>query len=447
MAAHSESLPAHIPFRRLGVSGAVVGALALGGVVLGALGLLLAGFGHEAHGRAWHALHFNWLFWSSVAMGMVIFAMALHITNSRWSWSIRRFAVAGVSFLPVSLLLFIPMWWGSEHYFHHWLGHIEGDPVLEEKAAWLSLPGMAVRDSIGVLVLYGLAIWFAYHALRTDAYGVKDGGGIYAWLTKGFRGIPEEPVRSRNINLWIAPITCILFAVLWGLVAIDQAMTMLPHWFSTMFPVTFLVSAFHSAIAMTAIVATLVRRRERLEDYVTERQYHDLGKLLFAFAVFWMYVNWSQYVVIWYGLLPHEQEWFVKRFNAPFGTVTQVAVACIFVFPFLALLTRPPKKVPGVLAGVAAVILIGHWLERFLITVPSVWSRDDLDLADGVAVPLPLGLPEILVALGFAGLFAACIVWFLRTFPILPSPATLAAVPSPTIHVPAGARPAQQAEY
>jgi hypothetical protein len=428
MAAHSDSPPTRVPFRRLDVPGAAWGMLALL-VLLGLAAALLGAGGEEGRERVWLAFHFNWLFWSSVAMGMVVFAMALHMTNSRWSWSVRRFALAGVAFLPVSLLLFFVNWGGAEVRFEHWWDphHIADDPVLHAKAAWLSPTGMIVRDTLAVLVLYGLAFWFAYHALRPDLYGVPNGPGVYRRLTGGaWRGVREEAERSRNLNLWIAPIACLLFAFLWGMIAIDQAMTMLPHWFSTMFPVTFLVSAFHSGIAMTALMATVARSRARLHDYVGTQQYHDLGKLLFAYAVFWMYVNWSQYVVIWYGLLPHEQEFFVQRFGRPFGGVTELMVGLVFVVPFFFLLTRPPKKVPGFLAFVAGIILVGHWLERFLITVPSVWTDES---------HLPLGFTEIGIGLGFAGLFFLCYLWFLKTFPLLPSPAALAAVPQPMVHV------------
>jgi hypothetical protein len=183
---------------------------------------------------------------------------------------------------------------------------------------------------------------------------------------------------------------------------------------------------------MTAIMMVIVRRQCRLEDYITPAQFQDMGKLLFAFAVFWMYVNWGQYVVIWYGLLPEEQEFFVLRFQHPFGGLTELMVACAFVFPFLALLARAPKKVPGVLAGVATVIVIGHWLERYLITVPSVWEGGSL----------PFGVTEIGVSLGFAGLFLASYFWFLATFPVLPSPASLAAIPTGLVELPGGPAPA-----
>jgi Ni/Fe-hydrogenase subunit HybB-like protein len=307
---------------------------------------------------------------------------------------------------------------------------VEGDRILEAKAGWLNPTGMLVRDVLGLAVLFGMMLWFAYHMLRPDLHEAP-GPGIYRAISGGqWRGVPEEAMRSRKIAMRLAPVTALLFAFIWGMIGIDQAMTMLPHWFSTMFPVTFLISAFHSGLAMTAVMTVLLRRRLKLEEYITGAQFHDLGKLIFAYAVFWMYVNWSQYVVIWYGLLPHEQEFFVLRFHKEFALLTEIAVACIFVFPFLSLLPRAPKKAPGVLAGVSVVILIGHWLERFLITVPSVW--------DVQAHPYtPFGLTEIGISLGFAGLFFASYAWFLATFPVLPSPASLATIPTPMITVPA----------
>src|ERR1700741_5363199 len=285
---------------------------------------------------------------------------------------------------------------------------------------------MLARDTVALLVLFGMCLWFTYHMLRPDLHGLN-GPSVYRWFTGGEgRGARAEAERSRRIALRIGVVTAILFAVLWGLIAIDQAMTMLPHWFSTMFPVTFLVSSFHSALAMLAVMSVIGRAQARLHDQVTPGQYHDLGKLVFAYAVFWMYVNWSQYVVIWYGLLPHEQEFFVQRFNAPFGALTEIMVGCVFLIPFFFLLSRPPKKVPVFLAFVSAIVVFGHWLERFLITVPSVWTHENL----------PLGLTEIGIALGFAAMFLAPYLWFLKTFPLLPSPAALAAIPAPTFVMP-----------
>jgi hypothetical protein len=420
--AHNDTYPPRdLPLRFAAPSAAA----SIGGLVLAALGVA-AFFLAPSRERAWNAFHFNWMFWSSVAIGMVIFAVALHLTNARWAWSIKRFPLGGVAFLPVSLVLFPIMLYGGRNvYFHHWLGHIEGDPILEAKAGWLNFPFLFGRDMVALLVLFGLATLFAYHQLRPDVHGLDRAGRRgwpYTWLGRGVTGdLPAVAADSYRRNQKIGVFTALAFAFLWGLIAIDIGMTTLPHFFSTMFPVAFFISAFHSALAMTIIMVVLHRRSLRLEKWITSQQFHDIGKLLFAFAVFWMYINWSQYVVIWYGLLPHEQEYFIRKFNAPFGPVVIAAVMMIFVVPFFGLLPRSIKKMPEILAGFAGLVLLGHWLERFLLVTPNIF--------DGLT-SLPLGIPEIGIALGFLGLFVACYSWFLRTFPVLPSPVSLAAVPS-----------------
>jgi hypothetical protein len=428
--AHNDTYPPRdLPVRFAAPSAvATFGGLAL--AVLGVVAFFLA----PSRERAWNAFHFNWMYWSSVAIGMVVFAVALHLTNARWAWSIKRFSLGGVAFLPVSLILFPIMLYGGRHvYFHHWLGHIEGDPVLEAKAGWLNFPFLMGRDLVALLVLYGLATLFAYHQLRPDVHGLERAGRRgwpYGWLGRGITGdIAAVAADSYRRNQKIGVFATLGFAFLWGLIAIDVGMTTLPHFFSTMFPVAFFISAFHSGLAMTIVMVVIHRRSLRLEPWITDRQFHDIGKLLFAFAVFWMYINWSQYVVIWYGLLPTEQEYFIRKFNAPFGPVVIAAVMLIFVVPFFGLLPRSIKKMPEILAGFAVLVLIGHWLERFVLVTPNIF--DNLE-------SLPLGIAEIGIALGFLGLFVACYSWFVRTFPVLPSPVSLAAVPSGLVSV--GAR-------
>lgn len=417
MSDHS-AIPSAVPFRTarpLSAGTTLVLAIL---VLIGAAAFALGVLGDEpAH--AWEALLFNWLFWSSLSIGMVMFAVALHITQAQWAWSVRRFALAGVAFLPISYLLLLVVFFGYEHYFHHWL-HAAGDPVIDAKRAWLNLPGLVTRDLIAVAVLFILAGLFARYNLRPDVYGAGS-HSQKAWydrlgLTKNWRGAREEALRSKHLLNRIAPVLGIVYALVWGMTAIDLAMSLVPHWFSTMFPVAFFWTAFHGGVAATIVAVVALRSPMRLEPFITLRQFHDLGKLLFAFAVFWMYLNWSQYIVIWYGLLPWEQEFFVNRFSGGYAPIAQAVVLLVFVIPFFGLLTRPPKMVPAILAFFAVLILTGHWLERFMLIAPSLREADHF----------PIGLIEIGIALGFLGLFVAAYGWFVRTFPVLPSPVSMA---------------------
>ncbi|CAN5868650.1 hypothetical protein BH23GEM7_BH23GEM7_37840 [soil metagenome] len=422
-------IPSAIPFRTLDrPAGSLLGLLAAL-IVIGVAAIFLS-LGDTY--RVWDALLFNWLFWSSMSLGMVVLAAALTITNAGWAWSIKRFAVGGACFLPISFLILPILFFGSEHYFHHWLHPDPADHIIAAKLPWLNLPFLITRNLIGVAILYGLALAFFYYSVRPDIYGAgrERHRGLYARITRGWRGVPEEAARSRYILLRLAVVLTLAYAFIWGMVAIDMAMSLEPHWFSTMFPVAFFWTGFHGGVAATAIAVTLLRRHAGLQDFITMRQYHDIGKMLFAFSVFWMYLHWSQYIVIWYGLLPHEQEWFVHRFQQPFTPYVQVVLLFCFALPFLGLLTRPPKMVPGIVAFFAGVILVGHWIERFLLIRPSLWEH-------GMAYPM--GLTEIGVGLGFLGLFLAAYLWFASSFPLLPSPASLAAQDAPVVATPATA--------
>ena len=35
-----------------------------------------------------------------------------------------------------------------------------------------------------------------------------------------------------------------------------------------------------------------------------------MGKLMFAFVVFWAYIAFSQYMLIWYANIPEETVWY-----------------------------------------------------------------------------------------------------------------------------------------
>jgi hypothetical protein len=435
MAGHSD-YPTHIPLRMAAANSAAT----LGGLLLAVAGAAAAFLLSPSSQRAWNAFHFNWMFWSSVSIGMVMFAVALHLTNARWAWSIKRFPLGGVAFLPFALILFIPLMLGGKNiFFHHWIPHvidgvmhdpIAGDAVLEAKSGWLNFTFLFVRDLVGMAVLFGLAMRFAYHQLRADVHGLDRAGRssfAHNWLRGDGRGdVRQMAAASQQAALKIGVFLGVAYAVVWGFVGMDVAMLTLPHFFSTMFPVAFFISAFHSGLAMTAVMVVVYRGSLRLESYITEKQFHDLGKLVFAFAVFWMYINWSQYVVIWYGLLPNEQEYFVLKF-LKFGPLVIATVLLIFVLPFFGLLPRSVKKVPQILAGFAVLILVGHWLERFLLATPNFWLEE--------WGAIGIGFPEIAMSLAFLGLFVACYSWYMATFPILPSPVTLAAMPSGLVEV------------
>ena len=133
----------------------------------------------------------------------------------------------------------------------------------------------------------------------------------------------------------------------------------------------------------------------------------DLGKLTFAFAVFWTYLFFSQYIVIWYGKLQWEQAWINTRAGTPWGGLSATVIVLCFVVPFAGLLGARPKKTPAILQTFATVVLAGLWLWHYMLIFPSLHHEGDPVFS--VATPL--------IGLMFLGLFLMAVRWFLATFP------------------------------
>lgn len=363
---------------------------------------------------AWISYVSNWLFFTSISAGAVMLAAATWITKAKWNWSVRRVSQAMVAFLPVALVLLLPMLTLREGYFP-WIEMMAGDPVVQKKAAYLNIPFLIVRNLLGVGVLTGMALWFVYLALRPDmrlADTPEDHDasrkGWRARLTQGWLGQEQEEVRSYKRMTTMAPAFAAVYALALTFVSYDWAMSLEPHWFSTMFGPWFFMGGFWGGIAATILWSLYLRTQYRdVEHCVGLQVRHDLGKLAFAFTVFWTYLFFSQYIVIWYGKLPWEQAWIIHRSENGWGTYSVVTLLLCFVVPFAGLIGRKAKMKPPLLAGFATVILTGLWMERYGLVAPSLWHEGD---------PI-FTLWHPLIGLMFLGLWLASVRWFLTTFP------------------------------
>ena len=368
--------------------------------------------------QAWRAYVVNWLFFTSIACGAMVFFAATTIVKARWNWSVRRVGLAFSAFLPISFFLLLPMLGLGEGYFP-WIEAMAHDPIVQKKAAYLNMPFLITRNVVGLALLFGGFLYMAYLSLRPDLGMAKSGvaassgdAGRTRWaerLTQGWKGQEEEEVRSYRLLIRMAPAVVLLYATVMSIVAFDWVMSLEPHWFSTIFGAWFFMGALWAGVAATAWATVYCKGRDPdLNKLMGPQQLHDLGKLTFAFTVFWAYLFFSQYLVIWYGKLPWEQAWIIHRAEAPWTFLTVLALLLCFVIPFAGLIGRKAKMTPWILRLFATVILLGLWLERYLMVVPSIHDGNPT-----------ITLLEPTIGFFFLGLFLWSIRWFLSTFPVV----------------------------
>lgn len=342
-------------------------------------GVFLAGVGGSHAQRAWLAYLVNWLFWSGLALSGLAFIAMLRLTKAQWAGPLREIAEALAGFLPISLILFGPLFLGREYLFS-WIAH----PV-PAKAAWLNTPFLIARNVVGLIALYGVGFMLlrASRLARGRAAAVRPAPGK-----------STDPSVTRLTTLSV--LFLVLYAVVGSLLAFDLVMSLDPHWISTLFGAYVCIGNLYAGLGLLAVLGWLLSDRAR-SGAEWRGVSHDLGKLLLGFCILWTYLFWCHYLPIWYANLPEETGFLIVRLHtAPWQSVSWAVLAFNFFLPFPLLLFREVKRTPRALAGVGAVVVTGMWLERYILVVPSVWHE----------ASLPLGWLELGVLGGFAALFA-----------------------------------------
>ncbi|MCG8591792.1 MAG: hypothetical protein MJE66_21050 [Proteobacteria bacterium] len=414
----------------------ICGLLVVIGVATFAAGL------YRSPQTTWLAFQSNWVFYAFLAQAGVILSCIFTIVGAKWPGPVKRIAESLGAWVPVSFVLALVGVLGGDALFE-W----QRTGAVHGKEPWLNPMRFYLTD-LGILaVMTVFTVVYLKASLRPALKNLADEGEGFgkaraAGWTKGWRGDDEEREASLKTTRRLAPIMCMLFGVGYTVIAFDQVMSMEQTWFSNLFGAFVCWGGILSAVAATALVAVLNRNTPGFEGTITKDRLHDLGKMMFAFSIFWMYLFFSQYLVIWYGNLPEETLFFrdrlgaqfvidkgftesavaatwtkwnfdFDRFSEAYGWLSMTVWACIWILPFWLLLGQKPKQTWWWLGGVATVMLIGFWLERNLLIWPSVVK------GDGGAW---FGAIQLGIAAGFLGAFILVFQIYTRLFPTLVVP-------------------------
>ena len=365
---------------------AVVRAGAAAAVVGGAAALALGAM------SGWRDFFFAylhaWMYFTSIALGALFFIMLQHLTNAGWSVVVRRLAETIAGTLPLLAVLFVPIVAGIGTLFH-WShpAEVAADPLLQWKSGYLNTPFFLVRCAVYLGVWAWLARFFVSHSLAQDATG--DTAHTVAMRRRAAPGM-------------------FLFAFSVTFAAFDLLMSLDPHWYSTMLGVYYFAGGAVAFFAALIVFAYLVQRAGLLHRAITREHYHDLGKLLFAFTVFWAYISFSQFMLMWYANIPEETLFYLHRQEHGWGWVGLALVFGHFLLPFLVLLSRGPKRRKGVLAAAAGWLLAMHWLDLYWFILPVAREHAAANWA------------SLAVTLGLGGVLVAFLGWTTRAVSLLP---------------------------
>jgi molybdopterin-containing oxidoreductase family membrane subunit len=274
-------------------------------------------------------------------------------------------------------------------------------------------------DITSITAYFTASTVYLYLPMIPDIARLRDRGGgklkwFYTFLAWGWQGTErQKQVLNRAINILMIMVIPIAISV-HTVISYIFSMTLQPGWHSTIFGPYFVVGAIFSGIAALLIVMIVFRKVYHLENYLKEIHFQYLSTLLLIMSLLWFYFTFSEYLTGLFGAEPHEMHIIMYKFTGPFALFFWGMVLCNFVIPVIILAFKRLKTISGILIASIAVV-IGMWLERFNIVIPSLANPR-------VEIPLGLYIPSLVEWALFIGgivVFILGFVLFAKFFPVI----------------------------
>jgi hypothetical protein len=357
-------------------------------LVLIAIGILaiVIGFVKDGSGT-WSVLLVNNFYFLSLAMGAMFFIAIQYVTDSGWSAMFKRIPEAMTTYVPIAFVIMVVMSAGVKDLYE-WAhdGIIETDALIAHKSPYLNVPFFYAR----LAIFFGLWILLILVLRRLSLREDTAEKGDMTWF-----------IKSRKYSR----VFIFVFVLTFSAAAFDWIMSIDAHWFSTIFGLRAIISAFYSGTAAIILLTLWLNRAGYLPEM---NKYHrsDFARYLFRLSIVWGYLWFIQFLIIWYANLPESTVYFVPRVEEPWRLFFRAEFILNWAIPFTVLMSDDLGRKKAVLITVSSLLLIGFYVTLFLQVMPG--SR-------GV---LKFGFVEIGSFVGFAGLFVLLFMYTLSRAPL-----------------------------
>lgn len=324
---------------------------------LGALCLALTAMGDDDFlTRTWSNYLHNTVFFLGIGFVSIFILTAFTTAYAGWHLMMQRVWEAFSAFLVPGLLLMIIVVAGvvlDWNHLYHWAdgASVEDDIILQGKSSFLN----NTWYGLGTLIVVGVWAFFAHRYRMLSQEEDENGTEEYTQYKK---------IKTLSaIFLPIAGFTSA--AMIW-----QWVMSVDAHWYSTLYAWYCTISWFVAAMALTIMLLIWLKSKGYYTN-VTAEHFHDLGKYLFAFSIFWTYLWFSQYMLIWYSNNGEETTYFLTRMDE-YPALYWGNLLLNFILPFLILMRNDTKRKFGTLFFVSMIVFMGHWYDYFQMIKPGV---------------------------------------------------------------------------
>jgi len=315
----------------------------------------------------------NFVFWIGISHAGTLISAILRLANASWRRPVTRCAEA-ITVFALSIGAIIPICHLGRPWLFFWLV-----PYPSERHIWPNFRSPLLWDFVAILTYLSGSSLFLLLPMIPDAGAARDlvkgwRKHLYSLISLGWEGTPKQWHRLESA-MHIMAIAIIPVAVsVHTIVSWDFAMTPVPGWHSTIFGPYFVVGAIFSGVAGLILAMALLRKFLHLEDYLEPIHFDHLGKLLLTFSLLWVYFTFAEHITAWYGNDVAEMNVLWATIRGPFAPLFWTMVVCNFIIPFPLLAIKRLRTITGTCIA-SCTIVIGMWLERFLIIVPTLETK------------------------------------------------------------------------
>ncbi|MGA2510638.1 MAG: NrfD/PsrC family molybdoenzyme membrane anchor subunit [Candidatus Acidiferrales bacterium] len=357
----------------------------------------------------------NFVFWIGLSHAGTLISAILRLANATWRRPVTRCAEV-ITVFALSIGATFPIIHLGRPWLAFWLA-----PYPSERGIWPNFRSPLLWDFFAINTYLTGSVTFLLLPMIPDFALIRDRSSgwkkkIYTVLALGWIGTPRQWHRLEKA-MQIMAVAIIPVAVsVHSIVSWDFAMAPVPMWHSTIFAPYFVAGAIFSGIAALILAMALLRKFLHLEEYLLPIHFENLGKLLLVMSLLWVYFVFAERLTSWYGNESSEMAVFWMTQRGSFSPLFWTMVTCNFLIPFPLLAIKKFRTITGT-AIASFTVVIGMWLERFLIIVPSL-SRKYLPYA-WVTSPYRPTWVEITITAGTFAAMALLYMLFSKAVPII----------------------------
>ena len=391
----------------------------LGGIIVAGLGswlyqmsrgLVVAGIKWPVY---WAFYVTNFVFWIGISHAGTLISAILRLVNATWRRPVTRCAEV-ITVFALMIGAMFPIIHLGRPWLFFWLM-----PYPSERQIWPNFRSPLVWDFFAISTyLTGSTLFLLlptipdFALMRDRTTGLRQ--RIYGALSLGWQGTTKQWHRLESA-MQIMAIAIVPVAVsVHTIVSFDFSMAPVPMWHSTIFGPYFVAGAIFSGIAALILAMAVLRKVLHLEEYLRPVHFQNLGKLLLMMSLLWGYFMFAERLTVWYGNEPSEMAVFWSTQTGAYAPLFWTMVFCNFVIPFPLLAIRRLRTITGTVIA-SSTVIVGMWLERFLIIVPSLANKN-LPYSWGFYRPQPV---EIMITIATFAAMALLYTLFAKAVPII----------------------------